>query len=559
MMRKILFAFGSGIGMGLTSAPLEAWYLAWVAVIPLWLIIITPNHRSSQEKIVFTSYSSLGKVPEAEGVSRDYEPHRKLTLWKKIKSFGDRHKLKLTCAVAWGLGYQGLTLFWITGIHPMTWMGVPWFWSLCIAAICWLIITFWGICIPFFWAVGMLIFQDLATVKPLGLAGRCNRVLFGTALWCIAEYFLSQSDLFWHFLAFSQSPHNLFLLQLTRFSGFTTVTTIIVATNALFAESIFSFLQQKRKFFITSSLIGFSLILLASSHVWGWYLFSNAELVTNRSAKIGIIQGNIPNEIKLYEDGTSRAIANYTKGYRELAKQNVDLIITPETALPFSIEQVLGGTEFSRAMRWERVPIILGAFGAEGKNFTNSLFTISAQTEVISRYNKQQLVPLGEYIPFESILGKFIDRLSPLDAHLVRGQNPPTLFTPIGQAIAAICYESAYPEHFRRQTAAGGEYIIVSSNDAHYSPTMPAQHHALDIMQAIANDRWTVRASNTGISGVIKPNGETIWKSQLNDTVTYATDIYLKQTKNPYVAFGNWLLPLYLIIIFLQIVYQYRR
>ncbi|AFY38785.1 Apolipoprotein N-acyltransferase [[Leptolyngbya] sp. PCC 7376] len=536
MMRKVLFAFAGGVAMGITSAPLEAWYLAWVAIIPLWLIVITP--------------ANSGKINAAQ---------TGLSFWQRVKSFGDRHKLALFCAGAWGLGYQGLTLFWITGIHPMTWMGVPWFWSLCIAAICWLIITFWGICIPFFWAVGMLIFQDISATRNSGLAYRCNRVLFGSALWCIAEYFLSQSDLFWHFLAFSQSPHNLFLLQLTRLSGFTTVTLILVVINGLFSEAIHSFFQQRKKVFSISVLLSLSLVIFGAAHLWGWYLFGNTELVTDRAAKIGIIQGNIPNEIKLYENGTSRAIANYTKGYRDLAAQDVDLIITPETALPFRIEQILAGTELSRAMRQEKIPVILGAFGSEGKNFTNSLFTISAQTEVISRFNKQQLVPLGEYIPFEAIFGKFIDRLSPLDAHLVRGQNPPTIMTPIGKAIAAICYESAYPEHFRRQTAAGGEYIIVASNDAHYSPTMPAQHQALDVMQAIANDRWTIRASNTGLSSVITPNGTAIWTSQLNQYITYATNIYLKQTKTTYVLLGNWLVSICILIVLTLGIYWYKK
>ena len=176
MMRKIFFAFIGGLAMGITSAPLEAWYLAWVAVIPLWLIVVNPTNN---------------QVSLKSG-----------SLWNRIKRFGDRHQLKLACAVAWGLGYQGLTLFWITGIHPMDWMGVPWFWSICIATICWLIITFWGICIPLSWAVGMLIFQDLTQGKSTGLFLRLQRVLFGTALWRVADFCLSQSDLFWHFLLF---------------------------------------------------------------------------------------------------------------------------------------------------------------------------------------------------------------------------------------------------------------------------------------------------------------------------------------------------------------------
>lgn len=538
VLQNIAKAFVGGMAMGLTSAPLEAWYLAWFALIPLWLIVINTPSISR---------------PAAQ---------QKYSIWRRLKYFGDRQQNIILCALAWGLGYQGLTLFWITGIHPLTWMGIPWLPSLAIATLCWLIITGWGMGIPLLWTLGMLLFQSLNPSKQSTLIARLQRVLFGVALWCVVEFIWSRSDLFWHFLAFSQSPHNLFLLQLTQLSGFTTVTTILVAVNGFLAEGLQVLFyskqdlkkdpQQTRKIAL---LWGLSLSIFCAAHIWGGFSFQSTEIISDRRANIGIIQGNIPNEVKLYENGTSRAIANYTKGYRDLAAQNVELIVTPETAIPFQIEQILARTPFIKTVREQKIPILLGAFGPEDGNFTNSLFTLNGFGRILSRYNKQQLVPLGEYIPFEAILGKFIDRLSPLDAHLVRGQNPPVLLTPIGKAIAAICYESAYPEHFRRQTKAGGEYIIVSSNDAHYSPTMPAQHQALDVMQAIANHRWTIRASNTGLSSVINPRGEIVWQSELNQYVAISQAIFLNTKQNLYVRWGNWLILLYILLIIGQILY----
>jgi len=49
------------------------------------------------------------------------------------------------------------------------------------------------------------------------------------------------------------------------------------------------------------------------------------------------------------------------------------------------------------------------------------------------------------------------------------------------------------------------QFILSASNNAHYSPAMPAQHHAQDVMRAIESDRWAVRATNTGYSGIIDP------------------------------------------------------
>ena len=90
-----LWAFGGGILMGLAPAPVNAWYLAWFALTPLWLLI--RNRPRSFKEICLL-------------------------------------------ALLWGGGYHGLALFWLTGLHPMTWMGVPWIASLFIALFCWILL-----------------------------------------------------------------------------------------------------------------------------------------------------------------------------------------------------------------------------------------------------------------------------------------------------------------------------------------------------------------------------------------------------------------------------------
>ncbi len=256
---------------------------------------------------------------------------------------------------------------------------------------------------------------------------------------------------------------------------------------------------------------------------------------------MGIIQGNIPNTIKLYPEGWRRALEGYTQGYQELVRAKVDVVLTPETALPFYLQDLVNHSSFYQAVVTEKTPTWVGAFGKQGRSFTNSLFTITGEGKLYSQYHKYKLVPLGEYIPFEEILGEFINRLSPLDAHLLRGKKNQVFDTPFGRAIVGICYESAFAEHFRRQAAAGGEFIITAANNAHYSTTMPAQHHAQDVMRAIETNRWAARATNTGYSAIVNPHGRTIWQSGINVYQLHADIIYRRQTQTLYVRWGDWL------------------
>jgi apolipoprotein N-acyltransferase len=216
--------------------------------------------------------------------------------------------------------------------------------------------------------------------------------------------------------------------------------------------------------------------------------------------------------------------------------------VTPETALPFTESQIKL-TPLYQSILDKKVTAFLGGFGEANGGFTNSMMTITGDGKILSRYDKWKLVPLGEYIPFEEYLGKFISRLSPLKSHAIPGKFAPSVITPFGNAILGICYDSAYAEHFRRQ-AQNGTLIITASNDAHYSAAMPAQHHAQDVMRAIETDRWAVRASNTGYSAIVDPHGHTQWISELNRFATHAHQVYRQHTQTPYVRFGDWLTPL---------------
>jgi apolipoprotein N-acyltransferase len=496
-IKPIFISLFSGIVMGLAPAPFNAWYLAWFALTPLWILI---RQQKSLRQIAIL-------------------------------------------ALAWGVGYDGVALFWITGVHPMTWMGVPWLASLAIAIFCWLFITLWGAGVVVTWAV--LISFISQKINHKNLSSSLVLVLTGVALWCGLETLWSYTPLWWPAIAYTQSPDNLIVLQLVKLSGVNTVAAVIITVNGLLAEAILYWQSDKRR----NQLLFLSLIVLITSHLVGYYLYQIPISQANLAPlKVGIIQGNIANEIKLFSEGWQKAIAGYTSGYQRLARQGVDVVLTPETALPFYWEDILDGSDFYQAVVTEKVPAWVGANGRDGNSYTNSIFTLTGEGKTYSRYNKYKLVPLGEYIPFESIVGKLIDRLSPLNAHLAAGKPNQIFDTPFGKAIIAICYESAFPQHFWRQAKAGGEFIITASNNAHYSKTMPSQHHAHDVMRAIESDRWAAIATNTGYSAIVDPHGHTLWISQIDQYAIHQHTIYRRQKQTLYVRWGDWLTPTLLVV-----------
>ena len=127
---------------------------------------------------------------------------------------------------------------------------------------------------------------------------------------------------------------------------------------------------------------------------------------------------------------------------------------------------------------------------------------------------------------------------------MVPGDLGQQLQTPFGPMAAGICYESVFSDLFRQQIARGGQAIFTASNNDPYPPRQMIQHHAQDVMRAIETDRWAVRATNTGISGVVDPRGRSRWLSSPDEYTTHLATIYRRQTRSLYVRWGNWLLPL---------------
>ncbi|MEM7063955.1 MAG: apolipoprotein N-acyltransferase [Cyanobacteria bacterium P01_B01_bin.77] len=505
------------------------WPLAWVALVPLWLL----------------SYRDVNLRQVALG------------------------------GLLWGLGYQGTLLTWVLHLHPLMWLGVPWVGSVAIATAAYAIVSLWGACIPVAWVLLMAIFKRRIPLARFGQFGRLSSVFIGTTLWCTLEALASLSPIYGTSLAITQSPGNLVALHLARLSGYLTITAAIVAVNGLAAAGLFSgwqarFQPRPHDGNTPGSLdpqrwLVAALTLLCVIHLIGWSLYQQPLADKDSEAiRVGIIQGNIPTREKLTQTGIRQARDRYLDSYQQLAEAGADAVLTPEGAIPEIWRHRLRDNNlFYRAVQTTQIPLWLGTFVlAPTEEFhmyqsliallPESLPSTSQQTEahaVVNQYNKIKLVPLGEYIPLQSLLGGIIRRLSPLDTTMIPGAvQQPQFDSGVGPAAVGICYDSAYGWIVRRQVAQGGQFILTASNNDPYPSRMMGQHHGHDVIQAIATDRWAARSTNTGLSAIVDPHGQTRWMSEPKTYDAQVKTIYRRDTTTLYVRWGNWLLSLLIVL-----------
>lgn len=236
-----------------------------------------------------------------------------------------------------------------------------------------------------------------------------------------------------------------------------------------------------------------------------------------RVLDVALVQGNVDQSVKwdpsyrdmtlsIYEDLTRRAVAH--------AKPGPDLVVWPETAMPFYYQQP------SPYRAWvERMVIDLNTAllsGAPGYRFLpdseqpelfNRAYLIGSDGMVRGHYDKMHLVPFGEYVPLRNVLF-FMDKLveGTVDFATGTGRYPlPLSDVNLG---VLICYEAVFPYEVREYVEAGADVFVQITNDAWFGPTAASrQHLALAQMRVIETGVPLVRAANTGISGFIDADG----------------------------------------------------
>ncbi len=380
-------------------------------------------------------------------------------------------------------------------------------------------------------------------------------LLFLSFIWVILEFIRGNllSGFPWGFLGYSQYE-NINLIQIADLTGVYGVSFLM----AMFNAALFSmFMRSRRK--IAYMMV--SLLFMIISISYGMYRLP--ELSIWGTARVSVVQGNIPQKLKWDPGFTEDIINEYTRFTKEAAADGPDMIIWPETAYPRLVEE--GGEEARKlnSLAGEAgAPILAGFVSAEGNKYYNSAALFDGKSEEIERYDKLHLVPFGEYVPFEeriSFIRDYIDKpigdfgkgsgytLFPLvstksyatsDGALMRTTN----FFKFG---VLICFEDIFPYISREFVRSGANIMVNITNDAWFGDTAaPEQHTQASVFRAVENRVPVIRAANTGISCFIDPTGQITSRVRegRKDVFVggFATDsVNILRTRSYYTVYGD--------------------
>lgn len=247
-------------------------------------------------------------------------------------------------------------------------------------------------------------------------------------------------------------------------------------------------------------------------------LFSPPAMPDER-AEVIVVQGNIDQNLKWDEESQRSILQTYIDLSRTAVREeSADLVVWPETAMPFYFQDPTElSRHASRAVAELGVPLLAGApaySSLDSKDepeadfvLRNRAYLLNAQGGTLGWYDKEHLVPFGEYVP----LGKwlpFLTRLVPGEYEFRPGQNMEPLRSGALALGTLICYEAIFPELAQKRVAQGANVLVNISNDAWFGrSSAPIQHLHLAVLRAVEQGRALVRATNTGVSAFIGPDG----------------------------------------------------
>jgi apolipoprotein N-acyltransferase len=189
--------------------------------------------------------------------------------------------------------------------------------------------------------------------------------------------------------------------------------------------------------------------------------------------------------------------------------------------------------------------------------YLNSAFLLSPRGQVLGRSDKIHLVPFGEYVPLKTFL-PFVNKLVKGIGDFSPGTVDPLPMD--GHKIGAlICYEGIFPELARAYVNKGADLLVNITNDAWFgNSSAPYQLLAMTRFRAVENRIWLARAANTGISAIIAPSGRITVRSPIFKTLFLDGTVGLGAAPTLYTRFGD-VLPVICLILGVFWLVQTRR
>ena len=307
---------------------------------------------------------------------------------------------------------------------------------------------------------------------------------------------------------------------------------------------------------ITKQKIILNSVLICGLLFTGTMLQKQQHTELQPAVTVSLVQGNIDQNEKWKQEQLYPSLIKYLDLSETKQDQQAELIIWPESAIA-ALELDMQGflQPLSKNLATRNKTLITGiiSYKLATDEYHNSIITLGKlpgeqNYSLVSknRYQKHQLLPIGEFVPFEDLLRPLAPYFNLPMSSFQRGDEiQPNLQSAETTLAAALCYEVAFSELLRKNITEKTGMLLTLSNDAWFGHSIgPAQHLQIARMRALEFARPLLRSTNNGITAIFDHNGDELGRLPSDSAAVLTQQVHPALGKTPYQTYGS--LPLYL-------------
>ena len=309
---------------------------------------------------------------------------------------------------------------------------------------------------------------------------------------------------------------------------------LIVITLFTLPVILFFKINIYKKFFSFIILI----LIIFSSYIYGNYSINQNKIFLKSSDEkinIKVVSPNFDLEYGLSNEKVKNRLKKLIK-YSEPNSKVKTLFIWPEGPLSgYTYSEVLEFKELISNNFSDNHLIIFGInrLSKIQKHHYNSLLIVNHEFEIIQQYNKQKLVPFGEFLPLEKLLNNLgFKKITEGHGSFVKGKKQKNLIIENLNILPLICYEVIFTELIQKAHY-NTNLVINISEDGWFGNTIgPHQHFAKGIFRSIEQNSFLIRSANKGISAIINNKGQVIKELNTNEAGNIELEVPLIKSKH---------------------------
>ncbi|MGO3742385.1 apolipoprotein N-acyltransferase [Kerstersia sp.] len=296
--------------------------------------------------------------------------------------------------------------------------------------------------------------------------------------------------------------------------------------------------------------LGLALVTAAAGPLLARVEWSHAD---GEPLRVALVQGNIGQDIKFDPIHIVNALQTHLQMSAAAleSEQGADLVLLPETMIPLFQHQLpMAFWEQWRDLAANHEAVVLMGvplYSGPPDRYTNSIVSLHAETDLdalfagtpAEHYDKQHLVPFGEFIP--AGFRWFVDMMEMPLGDFNRGDISQPPFPAHGQSVAAnICYEDVFGEELLPAVRNGATLLANFSNLGWFGSSWALrQHLQMSRLRAQETARPMLRATNTGATAIVDERGQVQHSLPTASVGTLYATVQGRSGLTPYARTGN--------------------